>query len=177
MDEAILDTDILSEVLKRKDRLVRPNLQRAFFCCMNADRTVKMHSHLTGGTQMAKKISGRKKPAQKSSAKKSSAKKRPAKRSAAKKSAGSKKPRRGVKSPKGLRSTKRPKRKAPTAANYGPSLFLTAASETAKAYEIDATPHPRTILSYREEYADIREFEQPDGKILYRVKCLQSTAD
>jgi hypothetical protein len=57
---------------------------------------------------------------------------------------------------------------------YAPSFFLTAQSETAQAYEIDGTPHSKTVQSYRLGNADIREFEEQDGKILYKVKPLQS---
>jgi len=56
---------------------------------------------------------------------------------------------------------------------YGPTFFLTAESDTAPAFEIDATPHPKTIMAYRSEKADIREFEQPEGKILYKVRPLK----
>jgi hypothetical protein len=43
-----------------------------------------------------------------------------------------------------------------------------------QAFELDATPHSKTIMAYRSENADIKEFEQPDGKILYKVKPLKS---
>jgi hypothetical protein len=57
---------------------------------------------------------------------------------------------------------------------YGPSFFLTANSDTSPAYEIDGTPHPQTIESYRLAKAAIREFEEQDGKILYKIKPLLS---
>jgi hypothetical protein len=57
---------------------------------------------------------------------------------------------------------------------YGPTFFLTAVSDTALAFEIDGTPHPITIQSYRLGNADIREFEEQDGKILYKVRPLKS---
>jgi len=60
---------------------------------------------------------------------------------------------------------------------YGPTFFLTAASDTAPAFEIDGTPHPITIQCYRLGNADIREFEEQDGKILYKVKTLKSPVD
>jgi hypothetical protein len=44
---------------------------------------------------------------------------------------------------------------------------------TVTAFELDATPHPKTIQSYRLENADIREFEEQDGKILFNVKPLK----
>jgi hypothetical protein len=53
---------------------------------------------------------------------------------------------------------------------YGPTFFLTAENETAEAYEIDGTPHFKTVHSYRLEHAAIMEFEEQDGKILYKVK-------
>jgi len=60
---------------------------------------------------------------------------------------------------------------------YGPTFFLTAENDTAPAYEIDGTPHPITIQTYRLGNADIREFEEQDGKILYKVKTLKSPVD
>ena len=57
---------------------------------------------------------------------------------------------------------------------YGPTFFLTAASDTAPAFEIDGTPHPITIQCYRLGNADIREFEEQDGKILYKVRPLKT---
>jgi hypothetical protein len=57
---------------------------------------------------------------------------------------------------------------------YAPTFFLTAVSDTAQAYEIDGTPHHRTVESYRLELADILEYEEQDGKILYKVKPLRS---
>jgi hypothetical protein len=59
---------------------------------------------------------------------------------------------------------------------YGPTFFLTAENETAQAYEIDGTPHFKTVRSYRLEHAAIREFEEQDGKILYKVKPLKLPA-
>jgi hypothetical protein len=44
---------------------------------------------------------------------------------------------------------------------------------TVTAFEIDATPHPKTIQSYRLENADIREFEEQDGKIFFNLKPLK----
>ena len=44
----------------------------------------------------------------------------------------------------------------------------------ADAYEIDGTPHFRTVHSYRLERAAIMEFEEQDGKILYKVKPLKT---
>ncbi len=79
---------------------------------------------------------------------------------------------------------KRPAKKAPPKAKpaaaplripeYAPTFFLTAISDTAQAYEIDGTPHHRTVESYRVELADILEYEEQDGKILYKVKPLKS---
>lgn len=59
---------------------------------------------------------------------------------------------------------------------YAATFFLTAVSETSQAYEIDGTPHHRTVESYRLELADILEYEEQDGKILYKVKPLKSPA-
>jgi hypothetical protein len=59
---------------------------------------------------------------------------------------------------------------------YGPTFFLTAENEMAPAYEIDGTPHYKSVHSYRLEHAAIREFEEQDGKILYKVKPLKSAA-
>lgn len=61
-------------------------------------------------------------------------------------------------------------------AEFAPTFFLTAVSETSQAYEIDGTPHHRTVESYRVELADILEYEEQDGKILYKVKPLKSPA-
>jgi hypothetical protein len=60
---------------------------------------------------------------------------------------------------------------------YAATFFLTADHDRAPAFEIDGTPHPRTVASYRSENADIREFEEQDGKILYKVKPLKSAAN
>jgi hypothetical protein len=57
---------------------------------------------------------------------------------------------------------------------YSSTFFLTAVSDTSQAYEIDGTPHHRTVESYRLERADILEYEEQDGKILYKVKPLKS---
>jgi hypothetical protein len=57
---------------------------------------------------------------------------------------------------------------------YSSTFFLTAVSDRSQAYEIDGTPHHRTIESYRLERADILEYEEQDGKILYKVKPLKS---
>jgi|SRR5580704_14649757 hypothetical protein len=83
-------------------------------------------------------------------------------------------------------SVKPPAKKAPSkvrpakpmmkSREYGQSFFLTANSDTDLAYEIDGTPHPKTVLSYRMEQADILEYEEQDGKILYKVKPLKSPA-
>jgi hypothetical protein len=59
---------------------------------------------------------------------------------------------------------------------YGPTFFLTAENEMAEAYEIDGTPHFKTVHSYRIESAAIMEFEEQDGKILYKVKPLKAPA-
>lgn len=79
---------------------------------------------------------------------------------------------------------RKPAKKAPTKAKppssparipeFAPTFFLTAVSDTAQAYEIDGTPHHRTVESYRLERADILEYEEQDGKILYKVKTLIS---
>jgi hypothetical protein len=53
---------------------------------------------------------------------------------------------------------------------YGPTFFLTADSDTAPAFEIYGTPHPITIQCYRLGNADIREFEEQDGNILYKIR-------
>jgi len=105
---------------------------------------------------MAKKKVGRKKPAKKSTV----AKHRRGRLA---------KPQRPTKR---RRTAKPPKPKTPKP-EYGPAFFLTAESDTAPAFELDATPHPKTIQSYRLENADIREFEELDGKILYKVKPLK----
>jgi hypothetical protein len=60
--------------------------------------------------------------------------------------------------------------------DYGSTFYLTAQSETGRAYEIDGTPHHRTVFSYRLEGAAILEFREQDGKILYTVKPLKSPA-
>jgi hypothetical protein len=57
---------------------------------------------------------------------------------------------------------------------YGPTFFLTAENEMAETYEIDGTPHFKTVHSYRLEHAAIMEFEEQDGKILYKVKPLKT---
>ena len=57
---------------------------------------------------------------------------------------------------------------------YAPTFFLTAVSDSSQAYEIDGTPHHRTVESYRLELANILEYEEQDGKILYKVKPLRS---
>jgi len=72
-----------------------------------------------------------------------------------------------------LRKSRPPKPKLQEP-EYGPTFFLTAASDTAPAFEIDGTPHPITIQCYRLGNADIREFEEQDGKILYKVRPLKS---
>jgi hypothetical protein len=59
---------------------------------------------------------------------------------------------------------------------YGPTFFLIAENETAEAYEIDGTPHFKTVYSYRLDHAAIMQFEEQDGKILYKVKPLKSPA-
>ncbi len=89
---------------------------------------------------------------------------------------------RSVKAPAAKKPAKRkgpksrpPKSKSPER-QYGPSFFLTADNDTAPAYEIDGTPHATTIHSYRLAHADIREFEEQDGKILYKVKPVVSPA-
>jgi hypothetical protein len=73
------------------------------------------------------------------------------------------------------KSSKQPK---PTTqeTEYGPTFFLTAENETAEAYEIDGTPHHQTVYSYRLEHAAIMEFEEQDGKILYKVRPVKSPA-
>jgi len=85
---------------------------------------------------------------------------------------------RRAKAVKPRRSTKRPRKSKPPKpripkSEYGPTFFLTAESDTAPAFELDATPHSKTVQSYRLENADIREFEEQDGKILYKVKPLK----
>jgi len=82
------------------------------------------------------------------------------------------------------KAAKQPAKKAPSKVRpakplmktreYGQSFFLTANSDTDPAYEIDGTPHPKTVRSYRLEHADILEYEEQDGKILYKVKPLIS---
>jgi cell division septation protein DedD len=57
---------------------------------------------------------------------------------------------------------------------FAPTFFLTAVSDTSQAYEIDGTPHHRTVESYRLELANILEYEEQDGKILYKVKPVKS---
>jgi hypothetical protein len=127
-----------------------------------------MLRHLIRGYQMAKKKTARKKPVKKSKTVKSrrakSVKPRGAKAQAARKTAKRKAPK-----------PKAPKSRSP-GPQYGPSFFLTADSDTAPAYEIDGTPHAQTIQSYRLAQADIREFEEQDGKILYKVKPLMAPA-
>jgi len=78
-------------------------------------------------------------------------------------------------------SARKPRKKKPAQPTtqepeYGPTFFLTAESETAQAYEIDGTPHYKTVRSYRLEHAAVREFEEQDGKILYKIKPLKSPA-
>ena len=103
-------------------------------------------------------------------AKKKASRKKPAKRSKGVKPRQSRlvKPQRPTKK---RRTTKPPKPKTPKP-EYGPAFFLTAESDTAPASELDATLHPKTIQGYRLENADIREFEELDGKTLYKVKPL-----
>ncbi|HXY37432.1 MAG TPA: hypothetical protein VEI07_24605, partial [Planctomycetaceae bacterium] len=54
--------------------------------------------------------------------------------------------------------------------------FLTAENEMAEAYEIDGTPHFKTVHSYSLEHAAIMDFEEQDGKVLYKVKPLKTPA-
>jgi len=76
------------------------------------------------------------------------------------------------------RKPKKSKQPKPTMQEpeFGPTFFLTAENETAEAYEIDGTPHFKTVYSYRLEHAAIMEFEEQDGKILYKVKPLKAPA-
>ena len=46
----------------------------------------------------------------------------------------------------------------------------------AEAYEIDGTPHFKTVHSYSLEHAAIMDFEEQDGKVLYKVKPLKTPA-
>jgi hypothetical protein len=112
-----------------------------------------------GGDEMAKKKATRKKAAKRSRATKRGRPK-PAKRRAP--------------------PSKPPKVKAPKPTirepEYGPTFFLTSENGTSQAYEIDGTPHFKTVHSYRLEHAAIREFEEQDGKILYKVKPLKAPA-
>jgi hypothetical protein len=122
---------------------------------------------------MAKKKKAAKK-ATKSSRKPTAAKK-PAKKAKKAKAAAS----RSAKPPKRKRATKALPKARPAASpfrvpEYAPTFFLTAVSDTSQAYEIDGTPHHRTIESYRLESADILEYEEQDGKILFKVKSLKS---
>lgn len=116
---------------------------------------------------MAKKKSGRKKSAKTKHSK--TVKSRPK----------SVKPRgtkaRATKKPARARSVPRRSAQGKTSEPvYGPSFFVTANGETSPAYELDGTPHPKTVETYRQAKADIREFEEQDGKILYKVKPLLS---
>jgi hypothetical protein len=116
-----------------------------------------MQPHFIGETGMAKIKAARKKSA---------------KRSKVVKPRGAKpvKPRRPAKGPQKSRPPKS-KTQEPV---YGPSFFLTAVSDTAPAYEFDGTPHPITIQCYRLGNADIKEFEEQDGTILYKVIPLKT---
>ena len=121
---------------------------------------------------MAKKKSGRTK--KKTARKKFTAPKKTAKTSKTVKPGRAKRLKRRppTKSAKKARPPKRPLPKL----DYGPTFYLTAQSETGPAYEIDGTPHHRTVFSYRLERAAILEFREQDGKILYTVKPLKSPA-
>ena len=105
-------------------------------------------------------------------AKKKAARKKTAKRSKVVKPRQGKtvKPRPPVRRPRKSKPPK-PKTQKP---EYGPTFFLTAENDTAPAFEIDGMPHPKTIQNYRLENANIREFEEQDGKILYKVNPLKS---
>jgi hypothetical protein len=136
-----------------------------------------MHRHPQQETEMAKKKTARAKKTtaskKKTSSKKAATAKKAAKRSKAVRP-GRARPLKRQPLTKSAKKAKVPKR-APML-DYGPTFFLTAQSDTAPAYEIDGTPHHRTVRSYRMERAAIMEFEEQDGKILYKVKPLMSPA-
>jgi hypothetical protein len=122
---------------------------------------------------MAKKKKAAKKATK--SSRKQSAVKKLAKRAKKAKAA----PSRKAKPVKRKSARKAPPKAKPAAAplripEYSATFFLTAVSDTSQAYEIDGTPHHRTVESYRLERADILEYEEQDGKILYKVKPLKS---
>jgi hypothetical protein len=127
---------------------------------------------------MAKKMAARAKkttaPKKTTSPKKATARKKAAKTSKAVKP-GRTTPLQRRPPTKSAKKAKPPKRALPML-DYGPTFFLTAQSDTAPAYEIDGTPHHRTVRSYRMERAAILEFEEQDGKILYKVKPVQLPA-
>jgi|HubBroStandDraft_1064217.scaffolds.fasta_scaffold480711_1 hypothetical protein len=121
---------------------------------------------------MAKKKKAAKKATK--SSRKSTAGKKPAKKAKKARIA----PSRAAKPAKRKPAKKAPPKAMPAAPmripEYSPTFFLTAVSDTSQAYEIDGTPHHRTVESYRLERADILEYEEQDGKILYKVKPLKS---
>jgi hypothetical protein len=126
---------------------------------------------------MAKKKKAAKK-ATKSSRKPTAAKK-PAKKPATKAKKAKAGPSRTAKAAKRKPAKKAPAKGKPTASplrfpEYAATFFLTAVSETSQAYEIDGAPHHRTVESYRLESANILEYEEQDGKILYKVKPVKS---
>ena len=106
---------------------------------------------------MAKKIAARKKPAKKSKVVK------PRQDKLVK-----------LRRPAGRPRKSKPSKPAMPKPELGPTFFLTAENDTAVAFELDGTPHAITIQSYRLGNADIREFEEQDGKILYKVAPLKS---
>jgi hypothetical protein len=108
---------------------------------------------------MAKKKAARNKAAKASKAAK------PVRRKPAKRRAPARKP-----------SKSKPPKPTMQQPDYGPIFFLTAENEMAEAYEIDGALHFKTVHSYRLEQAAIMEFEEQDGKILYKVKPLKAPA-
>jgi hypothetical protein len=125
------------------------------------------------GSDMAKKKKAAKKATK--SSRKPTAVKKPAKKAKKAKVA----PARTARPAKRKPAKKAPPKVRPAASpmripDYAPTFFLTAISDTEQAYEIDGTPHHRTVESYRLERADILEYEEQDGKILYKVKPLKS---
>ncbi len=122
---------------------------------------------------MAKKKKAAKKATK--SSRKQAAVKKPAKKAKRAKAA----PSRIAKPAKRKPAKKAPPKAKPAASpmrilEYSSTFFLTAVSDTSQAYEIDGTPHHRTVESYRLDQADILEYEEQDGKILYKVKPLKS---
>jgi hypothetical protein len=122
-----------------------------FSCCFDETATVKMQAHFIGEAEMAKKMAARKKASKRSKVVKLGRAK-PVR------------PRPPARTPRKCTPPK-PKMQEP---EYGPTFFLTADSDTALALEIDGTPHPMTIQSYRLGKADIRSSRSRSAKYFTR---------